>query len=186
MNEKNLSLNEWANEFHSFLSVEKRDPPEPISSRIIKRVQSDLNPSQWRVFTKLALIHFAVGFLVLLICPQFGIGLFEGMGLTALFMHFGDLVCSIVCGALFLGSSMFVSSLVLKPEEIRVIRKREIAQLVLLSLLSVFAFVSLGATVAITLGGAWVIGSVFGGYISLELGRRFRFRFSRLAESISL
>ena len=185
MNEKKLSLNEWANEFQFFLSVEKRDPPEPISSRIIKSVQSDLDPPQWIVFAKVALIHLVVGFLVLLICPQFGIGLFEGMGLTALFMHFGDLVCSIACGALFLGTTMFVSGLVLKPEEIRAIRKREFVQIVLLSTLSIFAFILLGASVAATLGIAWVIGSVFGGYTSLELGRRFRFRFSRLAESIS-
>lgn len=185
MNDKKLSLNEWANEFLAFLSAENREPPEPISSRVVKRVQSDLNPPQWIVFAKIALIHLVVGFLVLLICPQFGIGLFEGMGLTALFMHFGELICSVACGALFLGTSMFVSSLVLKPEEIRAIRKREFVQLVLLSTLSIFAFISLGASVAATLGIAWVIGSVFGGYTSLELGRRFRFRFSRLAESIS-
>ncbi len=186
MNEKKLLLNEWANEFQSFLSAEKREPPEPISSRIIKIVQSDLNPSQWMVFVKLALIHFVVGFLVLLICPQFGIGLFEGMGLTALFMHFGELVCSIACGALFLGASMFVSSLVLKPEEIRAIRKREFVQLVLLSWLSVFVFASLGATVAITFGIAWMIGSVFGGYTSLALGWRFRLRVYRFTGSAPL
>ncbi len=176
MNEKNLSSSKWANEFQNFISADTRQPPKSISSEIIERVRKDLNPSQWKVFRKLALIHLGVGFLVLLVCPQFGIGLFEGMGLTALFMHFGELVCSTVCGALFLGASMFVSSLALRPEEIRAVRKLEFVQITFLSLISVIVFVLLGATVVATLGMAWMVGSVLGGFGSFELGAQIRFR----------
>lgn len=181
MNDKKQPINDWIDEFQSFMLVEEQEPPRQVSSRVIQIVQSGLHPPQWRVFAKLALIHLVVGFLVLLVCPQFGIGLFEGMGLTSLLMHFGEIVCSIACGALFLGTSMFVSSLLLRPEEIRVMREREFVQLTLLALVSIFVFALLGATVAATLGLAWIMGSVLGGYTSFELGSRIRARANHLA-----
>lgn len=181
MNDKKQPINDWVDEFQSFMLVEEQEPPRQVSSRVIQIVQSSLHPSQWRVFAKLALIHLLVGFLVLLVCPQFGIGLFEGMGLTSLFMHFGEIVCSIACGALFLGTSMFVSSLFLRPEEIRVMREREFMQLTSLALVSIFVFASLGATVAATLGLTWIIGSILGGYTSFELGSQIRARANHLA-----
>src|SRR5689334_8218154 len=98
MSERKPALNEWATEFQNFLSCEGVNPPQIVSSKVLEKVCSDLNPDFLKVFSKLAMIHFVMGAFVLLICPQFGIALFDGMGLMTLFMRYGEVACSLACG----------------------------------------------------------------------------------------
>ncbi len=170
------SSEEWVHEFQQFIATEGVEPPRRVSDEILSRVRSDLNPPALQVFARLALIHFFVAALVLLICPQFGIAWFDGMGLMALFMRFGEVACSVACGALFLGASGLAASLALRPEEIRTIRETKVLQWAGLALLSIGAFISMGATIVVTFGLAWVVGSVAGGWVTFELGTLLRAR----------
>ena len=70
-NQNNGSKN-WAKEFETFASAESIDPPKKLKNKILSEVHKDLNPGILKVFSKMALIHFIVGSLMLLICPQFG------------------------------------------------------------------------------------------------------------------
>lgn len=170
---------DWAQEFREFVEAPGLEPPAGVSKRIVAHVESELNPPAARVFGRLGLIQVFVGAFVLLFCPQFGLNLFPGMGLMSLFMRFGEGACMMGCGAVFLGTSGLVGALVLRPEEIRVVRSSRPLQLGLMALLSTGVFVCLGADMVVTLGLAWVVGSVVGGLASLELGWVVRMRLSR-------
>jgi hypothetical protein len=161
---------DWVKEFQTFIYSNEISPSNKVSSDLLSIIQADLNPSIYKLFVKLILTHFIIGTLILFICPQFEISLFNGLGLTAIFMHFGEVACSLACGAVFLGSSAFATSLFFKPEEIRIIKKSKFLVFSLLSILSIGVFISVGATVVISLGLAWIIGSIAGGLISFELG----------------
>src|SRR5687767_13844138 len=119
---KKMTPQEWNKEFKDFVSASELDPPKGVSSTILSKVHEDLNPLAYKVFSKLTLVHIIVGTITLLFCPQFGINILPGMGLMGLFMKFGDTVCMMACGAVFLGSSALIASLILRPEEVKVIR----------------------------------------------------------------
>lgn len=170
---------EWADDFKEFLNAGDAAPPKGVTEKILAQVDKDLNPPAWSVFGKLALVQAVVGTLTLLFCPQFGISILPGMGLMHLFMQFGATVCMAACGVIFLGAGALVSSLVLKPEEVKIIRRNRTLQLAILSTLSIGTFICLGASVVATLGGAWIVGSTIGGVLTLELGWYIRSQFRR-------
>lgn len=170
---------EWAREFKDFVEAGEIAPPCSLSSRILGDIRSDLNPTLWRVFGKLMGIQAAVGSASLLLCPQFGIGPIRHSGLKEVLMSLGDHGCMLGCGAFFLGSSAFVASFCLRPEEIRVIRRGEVLQFALLGVLSLGAFVCLGQGIVPGLALLWFLGSVLGGVLTLELGRLVRYAISR-------
>ncbi len=166
----------WAWEYQDFLAGPVVMPPAHISESILARIHSDLNPSAWRVFSKLSLIHLIIGTITLLFCPQFGLGFTDGIGLMALFMRFGDQVCMLGCGAVFMGGSALTASLMLRSEEVRTIRQTELLQISVLALLSMGVFICTGAGVVAGLGIFWVLGSILGGLGTLELGWAIRNR----------
>jgi hypothetical protein len=51
-------------------------------------------------------------------CPQFGLGLVSGHGVTHIFRMIGDWACAVFCGSLFLSSGMFVAFIGMKGEEL--------------------------------------------------------------------
>jgi hypothetical protein len=167
---KTLSPQEWAQEFQEFTSAEEIAPPLKVTQKILAHVESALNPPWWSVLSRLALIQMIVGAVTLLFCPQFGINLGGGAGLMGVFMRWGEEVCMLGCGAVFLGTSALVSSLVLRPEEIKVIRQTELLQFSILGLLSISIFIITGATAVGTLALFWLVGSILGGLMTLELG----------------
>lgn len=165
-------------EFQDFQeNVEAGSPPAGVSETILGLVTRELNPSSWRVFSKLSGIHLFTGFLTLSVCPQFGFRLLgDGMGLMHYFMDFGDYGCKIACGAFFSGVSLLVASVALRPEEVRVLRRNRALQLGALTLLSLCFFIMFRADMVLGLTAAWFFGSVLGGLLTLELGFAMRFR----------
>lgn len=161
-------------EFQNFILASEMKPPDGITDALLSKVRIELNPSSWKVFSKMTFIHAVVGTITLLFCPQFGISLFSDMGLMALFMQFGEIACMFGCGSVFLGGSALVSALILRPEEIKVIRKNRWVQFSILSGFSLGALICLGASVVMTLGVAWFMGSILAGLGSLELGWMLR------------
>lgn len=161
---------EWIEEFQEFMGAHEAQVPQALSDSILSRVHKDLNPSSWLVFAKVSAIHAVMGFVTLLFCPQFGLGFTDGMGLMALFMRFGEQACMVGCGAVFMGGSLLTASLVLRHEELRVIRKTELLQVSTLALLSMGVFICTGVGVVASLSGFWVLGSILGGLGTFELG----------------
>jgi hypothetical protein len=169
-----MNKNDWNTEFREFLREEEITPPKHLSDQILSTDMNELNPSPWFVFSKLALLHAFFGTLTLLFCPQFGISLFGGMGLMGLFMEYGEKACMVGCGALFLGSSALAASLLLKPGEVAVLKKKEILQISTLGLLSLGVFICTGSEVVFEMLFFWLLGSVLGGIATFELGWRIR------------
>jgi hypothetical protein len=158
-------------EFEDFKNIEEVNPPRLVSEMILSRIRADLNPSGLTVFKKLILIQFVTGVITLMFCPQFGIGFLKNsMGLMGVLMRFGDNICMAGCGAVFLGLSALISILILRPEEVRVLKKNELVQFPILALSVLGIFTCLGAPVLTTLGMAWMIGSIIGAVSTLEVG----------------
>jgi hypothetical protein len=175
----NQTEQEWVNEFSEFISSDPHHPPSSVEASLLKTVKRDLHPLARYVFAKLALIHLFVGTSTLLICPQFNVHLLPGMGLMTVFEKFGQIGCTIACGALFLSGSFLLASLVLRPEEVRAIRRTRFAQLLGISIISIGIFLLFGASAVMVGALAWLLGSLSGGLASLELGWLFRSRLRR-------
>lgn len=165
---------DWERDFAEFASVEPGAVPATLSSSILDRVRSDLHPSAFKVFGKTAAVHTLVGAGTLLFCPQFGLSFTSSHGLMHYLMQFGESVCMLGCGAFFTALSLLVASLVLRPEEVRALKERQVLQLAFLSTLSLGAFLCLGGEVVLSLGLIWTLGAIIGGAASLEAGWAYR------------
>lgn len=172
------------NDFESFLSETATTAPAAMGESVLGAIHRDLNPGAWSVFARLSIIHLFMALSTLAICPQFGIGfLREGsMGLMHYFMAFGNLGCGAACGLFFMGSTTATAGVLLRPEELRVLRGSSSLQLAALSLLSLGGFIMLGSE--LILGGyllAWLLGSLAGARVILEALFAFRVRRMQLA-----
>jgi len=166
----------WGRDFQEFMNSESLEPPKAVTENIFAVVHRDLNPPAMKVFAKLALLHALVGTLTLFLCPQFGVSLSGGIGFMQYFMKLGNHACMLACGIIFMSASLLIASLVLRPEEVRVIRKTRLLSLGTLGLLSLGGFLCLEGTQVIEiLALIWLFGTVMGGIIGLALGWRIRF-----------
>lgn len=162
-------------EFKEFLSLRPEFPNRTLSTRVRERISHDLNPHALTVFAKVSLVHFTFAIFTLSICPQLGVRTFgEGMGLMHYFMGLGTYGCMAACGAFFLGTSLLGAALVLRPEEIRVLRSRREVGLGSLALLSVGVLALVGTESDPLLFAAWVVGAVLGAALILEAGWQLR------------
>lgn len=176
-NRKDFS--KWQEEFAEFSETEPVKVSASTTTAIVEKVQSDLHPSAFRVFTKAALIHTLVGAATLLACPQFGVSLTGSHGLMHYLMQYGDSVCMLGCGAFFTAFSLLIASLALRPEEVRALKNSQILQLALLTTYSLGVLLFVGAQLVLTLALIWSLGAILGGALSLEAGwavRRYSFQ----------
>ena len=178
MQKKNEPL--WGKDFAEFHSIEATEVPSQLSEKVLGRIHAELHPSPFLVFGKTTAIHLLAGLVTLLFCPQFGVSFTSNMGVMGYLMRFGESVCMLGCGALFMALSLFIASFALKPEEVRTLKGSELFQLAGLSALSLAVFICAGAEVVFSLGIIWFAGAVLGGILSLEAGwilrRRLAFR----------
>lgn len=160
----------WLEDFSDFMEAKPDPVPSSLEQRTLQMVSRALNPSPVAVFFKAGLIQIVVGFISLLFCPQFGLSLTGIHGIMHFMMQFGERACMFGCGTLFAGSSLLFSSVLLTSDEVRTLRKHEILQVTLLSLLALGSFLCLGAEIFETVTLLWLAGSVLGGIGFLELG----------------
>lgn len=157
-------------ELGEFLKAEAKQVPPGLSQKILGEIQQELNPSPLMVFTRLVEVVLIVGLVTLLICPQFGVGFLRHSGLYHVFMSLGPYGCKLACGAFFLGASLLAATLVLRPEELKVLKRRRLLMLSAVSALSLAAFVAGGAEVFVQAFAFWFLGSLAGAWLSMELG----------------
>lgn len=161
-------------EYREFLSVNPSTLPQRLSTRVHQNIEASLNPNSFSIFFKLIGIHSVVATMTLLYCPQFGVTLTSGMGLMHYLAQFGDAVCMLGCGALFTGLSFFSTSLILRPEEVRALRRTKLFQVVALITLSFAVLLCFGAEVLTINAISWTVGALFASLLTLELGWRGR------------
>jgi RNA polymerase sigma-70 factor (ECF subfamily) len=158
-------------DFARFEAIDPEAPPLAVSRRILDRVRLELGPPPWLVFAKIAFIHLATAALTLSVCPQFGFRVAgQGMGLMAQFMELGEVGSGAASGFFFLGSSVLVAALVLRVEEVAAFRRHRWAGLLALTVVSLGFFLLRAATAGVAgFAAAWVLGSMAGGWLTLEL-----------------
>ncbi|MBX9768506.1 MAG: hypothetical protein K2X47_14625 [Bdellovibrionales bacterium] len=179
MENKNEKSESWMKEFAEFSEAEGISPPPILTERILSRVKADLNPDPLRLFGKIGVIQIFVGLFVAVLCPQFGLGLYESTRLMEFFMQFGHYTCMVACGGFFVGSTAVVSNIFLTTEELRVVRERKISYFATLSILSMGAFIALGGEVAFSFGMVWLLGALFGSIALFEIAWAARFQINR-------
>lgn len=157
-------------EFEEFNSADPIEPPGGITSSIFSIIRSELNPSPLLVFFKLSLIVIFVGLLNLTLCPQFGLSFMRNSGLMEYFMQLGSSGCRIVCGAFFMGTGLLAATILLRPEDIRVLHKSALLQVSALGAFSLLAVVAVGGEVYFQAALLWLLGSFLGGFTCLEIG----------------
>jgi len=160
----------FVREFTHFLAGEPAAVPPELSHRVEERVESVLHPSPWQVLTKFAGIVFSVGVLTLTLCPQFGVGFARESGLFEYFMTFGQYGCRFFCGAFFFGSGLLLSALVMREEDIKIIRRRRVLKIAGLASVALAGFVAAGGAVFSGAALFWLLGAVVGGIASFETG----------------
>lgn len=164
----------WDKEYQTFLESTPVKPSVDMTSFIKKSLHADLNPSAFKVFSKLFIIHFVSGAITLFFCPQLGVTIHPSNNfLLSFFAGFGEYGCMVACGALFLGGTGLVAALLLRTQEIRVIRKTRALQWALLAFLSLGFFLSVRESehaISLSLIATWVVGALFGGSFTFQLG----------------
>lgn len=167
---------EWMKEYSEFLNSEELQVPKNLNEKVIRNIQSLLNPSAWLVFAKLLSIHLVVGTFSLGICHQFGMNPFgTTSSLSDWFMDmWGHNVCMIGCGVIFVSFSIAAAGYFLTIEEIKVLKRTEFVQMLALAVISLGLFAIFGAEIVLTFAGLWLLGALIGGYLATEAAWRLK------------
>lgn len=167
--------NEWVQDYQEFINNEETIPAS-LNNKVIGKVQDLLNPNSLIVFSKILGIHFAVGFLSLSVCHQFGINPFNTERSLADWMMRvgGHHFCMIGCGILFVGLSILAAGIFLTIEEINALKRTQHLQTLVLGLISLGIFVSFGAEFAFGIAMLWLLGGFVGGLAATQTILRFK------------
>ena len=156
------------NDFNDFLENEDAVPPKELEQLLIKRVEADFSPLHSVVFIKLLFVQAFIGFLSLLLCPQFELSLTSNFELFHFFHHnLGIYWCMTACGTVFIGSGAMVASLILgKLERAKVLSSKGLYFMAITGIALSF-FVIFGTRIYIDLIAFWVLGATISGIISM-------------------
>lgn len=162
---------DWLKDYSEFLSADQTPVPTELTSSVFSKVKQLLYPSAVSVFTKIFGIHAVTGFFSLAVCNQFGLNPFKtSHSLSDVFMDVGGHgFCMVACGTLFISLSIFLAGFFLNIEETKALRKTEFLQTLALGLISIGLFMAVGAEVALTFGGLWILGGLIGGFAATEI-----------------
>lgn len=70
------------------------------------------------IITKFLILNLIGALFSMSVCPQFGLGLVEGHGITHTFRMIGEWACAAFCGSLFLSAGLMVAFIGMKGEEL--------------------------------------------------------------------
>lgn len=98
-----------------FLSS-RETPPKEVHYLVKKDIQLSFHKKI--ILSKFIFFQLLGALFSLSVCPQFGLGLPEGHGITHSFRLMGDWACALFCGIVFLSSGAFVAYMGMKGEEL--------------------------------------------------------------------
>jgi len=162
---------DWLKDYSDFLDAEQTTVPNQLTANVFSKIKQLLYPSAVSVFSKIFAIHVVTGFFSLAVCNQFGLNPFKtSHSLSDVFMDLGGHgFCMVACGTLFISFSIFLAGFFLTIEETKALRKTEFLQTLALGLISIGLFMAVGAEVALTFGGLWILGGLIGGFAATEI-----------------
>jgi len=135
------------NEFLKFINSKEVIPSSELDNKVKSQISSSLSITLSKVVRKLSIVHFVSAILTLSFCPQFGIGpVGGGEGITSLVLQYGQLVCGLFCGTIFMGTTAFISLFVFNKAEITVLYKNSFWLFPFIAVLSVIVLMLLGRT----------------------------------------
>ena len=156
-------------DFEDFVNGESSHVPGHVKQRTLSAVQGLLNPKSEIIFFKILGIYLVIGFLSLSVCHQFGINPFQTeWSLDRWLMSFGGhQICMLICGILFVGSSLLVAGYFLTLEEVRVLKRHQLLHILTLGLISIGLFAAFGAELILSIGIIWLVGGIIGGVAAI-------------------
>jgi hypothetical protein len=163
-------------EFIEFL-LGHEAPPEALKK--LTAIEIILSFRKRDILLKFFFFQLLGALFSLSVCPQFGLGLVQGHGITHNFRLIGDWACATFCGFFFLSSGMLVAFLGMKGEELWWVWRRYRYSLIFLpALLWAGLMIS---SLALSLGGEtslyhlmWIFMAIISEALWLEL-RSFTF-----------
>ncbi|MCO4753718.1 MAG: hypothetical protein KC478_04515 [Bacteriovoracaceae bacterium] len=163
-------------DFEDFLNDENQiSPSHKMADATMTMIKEEMSPSNVTIFTKLIFVQLATGLLTMLFCPQFNMSLTNNYELFHYFHHtFGEQICMVLCGGIFLGSGALVAAYTLKESEIKEIFRQRFLHLCTISGISIAVFMTIGADVYLSMIPYWIVGSVVFGILSLITNYKLR------------
>lgn len=153
-----------------FLNSDCQKTPSDLKERVGMMILSELNPALKIIFFKLISIQVFVSSLTLIFCPQFDFTLLSRFDISQFFhISFGHYGCSLICGAIFLGSGSLFANIILRPVEIIKIKSSRPLYHLAISGIFVGIFSLLGSQIYLDLTLFWIFGSFVGSTISAIL-----------------
>lgn len=144
-------------DYRDFVAYEDRLPLEHTQSAILDYVKADLHPSPIVIFGKLLIVQVVMGLLTLLFCPQFGFSLPNGIEMFHYIHHnYGESVCMVICGAIFMAPGAVFASYILKTREVQKIRAAGSLYHIAIAAVAIFI---LGANIFSQPALFWLIGA---------------------------
>lgn len=159
-------------DYHDFVAHENMLPSKHTRSAILDYVKADLHPSPIVIFGKLLVMQVVMGLLTLLFCPQFGFSPTNGIEVFHYIHHnYGESVCMIICGAIFMTPGAIFASYVLKTGEAKKIKAA--GSLYHLAIAAVAVFI-LGANIFSQPTLFWLIGASMAAMTMFDLNLALR------------
>jgi hypothetical protein len=102
-------------EFLEFL-ISQEAPPSHLKQ--LAALDVALSFKKTEIIVKFLSFEFLGALFSLIFCPQFGLGLPTGHGITHHLRHIGDWACASFCGFLFFSSAIFAAFMAMRGEEL--------------------------------------------------------------------
>lgn len=157
-------------DYNSFTKNNSDSPSPELSTFLKSKIAKELQPDTKIVLLKLLAIQGIIGTLTMLFCPQFNLSLTNNHELFHYFhRNYGDIVCMLICGSIFMGTSAFFSSYILNFAEIKRIKESRILFNIATTGILVSILLILGADIYIKLFFFWLIGALISSISLFEI-----------------
>ncbi len=167
-------------DFQDFTTREDVSPNNELNQKILENVKNDLSSSHLTVLGKLVSIQGLIGLLTLLFCPQFNFSLTNNTEVFHYFHNnFGESICMIICGAIFIGPGAILAAYLLKYSELKMIKQSRFLYYFCLVSIFLLIFIIMGAEVYLKLTSFWILGATLSGVILFESNRFIRITITR-------
>ena len=141
-----------------------------------EKIRKRIFPNPFRVFVKIAFLHFLFGFLSLGVCNQFGLNPFgTSFSLSNWFMQFGGhKFCMSLCGVVFMSSTYIGANFFLSLEELESVWRYKWLETSVFCMASLAAFYFFGAELVLIFVTLWFLGALVSGVLAIELSYYLR------------
>lgn len=161
-------------DFNDFVE-DKVNSPIKLDKKILNYVHQKLSPSHTHILSKLFLIHGFIGLITMTFCPQLTLSLTNRYELFHFFHHtFGEVICNIICGAIFLGSGALFAVAILDAAEIQKIKRCYFLHYLALSIIFLSTLILYGAQTYLSSILYWMAGAIGFSILFFNIGVRIK------------